>query len=102
MTKYLLPFAMLAGFGIAWIDARPNWDDSGIIAFTMLIVAGVFALVEPRRPWLWALAVGAWIPLHGILATNNWTMLVVLAFPFVGAYGGMGIRKLAAGATKPG
>lgn len=102
MTKYLLSVAVLAGLGIAWVDSRPGWDDAGITAFSLLIVAGLIALVEPRRPWLWAFGVGAWIPLHAIVTAQRWSTLIVLAFPLVGAYGGMGIRKLAAAATKPG
>ncbi|MGB9028692.1 MAG: hypothetical protein WCC27_01125, partial [Acidobacteriaceae bacterium] len=66
--------------------------------------AGVMGLIGPRRPWLWALAIGIWIPLYlivGQAASHAITLrsasyLVILAFPMAGAYAGMAVRRLIA------
>jgi hypothetical protein len=86
--------ALTLGLFIAWVDSRPTWDDTGITAGTLLIVAGLLGLVAPERPWLWALAVGIWIPLYGIIAHGNYSLTVVIIIPFAGAYAGSFARKV--------
>ena len=96
-NRVVLAAAIAVGLAIAYVDSRPNWDDTGITAFSMLIAAGGFALIAPRRPWLWALAVGIWVPAYAFARTaspGSLGMLVVLAFPLAGAYAGMGVRRL--------
>ena len=97
MQNILLAIAVLAGLFSAYVDSRPTWDDTGILAGGLLIVSGLLTLLGHRRPWLIALAVGIWIPLHDIYLSHDVRMLLVLLFPLVGAYGGwlvrMGIRK---------
>ncbi len=55
--------AAAAGIGIAYLDSRPGWDDTGISAGLVLIAAAVAAALSGWRPWLWALLVGVWTPL---------------------------------------
>jgi len=92
MNKILLILAVLCGLFLTYVDARPNWDDTGIIAGGMLISAGLITLLGHPRPWLIALAVGIWIPLRYIYINHDLTMLLVLLFPLVGAYAGWAIR----------
>jgi hypothetical protein len=101
-TKFwiCLSFALIFGLLIAWMDSRPNWDDAGITAGTLVFITGILGLIAPERPWLWALAVGIWIPLYGIMARADFSMLVVLIFPFAGAYAGALMRKVSNGITK--
>jgi len=91
VQSILLTVAVLAGLFSAWVDSRPNWNDTGIL------VAGLLTLLGGKRPWLIALAVGIWIPLHDIYLTHDLWMLVILLIPFVGAYAGwalrLGVRK---------
>ena len=99
LERTLLAAAIVIGVVIAYVDSRPSWDDAGVTAFSMLLVAGVFALLVPRRPWRWALAVGIWIPIYAFVrapAAKTFAMLIVLIFPFAGAYAGMAIRRLIA------
>lgn len=90
----LVPLAILIGIGIAYVDSRPTWDDAGITVGALLLISTLFGFLSPRRPWIWALAIGLWIPLLAILIQQDFTMLIVLAFPFVGAYLGMAARRL--------
>jgi len=96
----LFAAAVALGIAIAYVDSRPKWDDAGITAGFLLLSAGLFGLIGPQRPWLWALGIGIWIPLHGIL--HAWTAgslaggLVILAFPMAGAYAGMAARRMLA------
>jgi len=97
MQNILLAVAVLAGLFSAYVDASPNWDDTGILAGGLLLVSGLLTLLGHRKPWLIALAVGIWIPLHDIYLSHDFSLLLVLLFPLVGAYGGwlmrLGIRK---------
>jgi hypothetical protein len=93
MFKILLPVAVCLGLLIAYVDSRPNWDDTGITALALLLSCGVLGALGPERPWLWALAVGAWIPAHEIASSRNFGSLLVFVFAFAGAYTGMGVRK---------
>jgi uncharacterized MnhB-related membrane protein len=97
MQHILLAVAVLAGLFSAYVDSRPTWDDTGVLAFGILLVCGLLTVLGHRRPWLIALAVGIWIPLNAILFTHVYAAVVALAFAFVGAYGGwlvnLGIRK---------
>lgn len=94
-TGLLLLGALALGLGIAAVDARPAWDDTGMTAFALLLGAGIFGFLGPRRAWLWALAIGIWIPLHAFIeqaSPASSAMLLVLAFPLTGAYAGAGVR----------
>jgi hypothetical protein len=97
MQTILLAVAVLAGLFSAYVDSRPTWDDTGILAGGLLIVSGLLTLLGHRKPWLIALAVGIWIPLHDIYLSHDFRLLLVLLFPLFGAYGGwlvrQGIRK---------
>lgn len=90
----LLSLAVAGGLVIAWVDSRPSWDDAGVIAGVICAFASMFGCAQPRRPWLWALAVGAWIPLFGLLRGGSPATLLALGAGGVGAYAGAGIRKL--------
>jgi hypothetical protein len=99
LNRMLLVCAVAAGLAIAWVDSRPTWDDAGVTAFSMVIAAAILALISPGRPWLWALGVGIWIPLHTLVRTASpgaVAMFVLLIFPFAGAYAGMAARRMLA------
>ena len=87
-------FACVFGIGIAWIDAQPSWDDSGISAFMILLVSMLAAYMAKRKPWLIALAVGVWIPIYGIIFTQNFGSLLALLPGLIGAYTGWWIEKI--------
>ncbi len=88
----LLSIALGLGFLIAWVDSRPNWDDAGITAGVLVLTAAVFGALGPTKPWLWGLAVGAWIPLLGIGHGSPGSLLALAAGLF-GAYLGALLRK---------
>ena len=97
LHRCLLVMATLAGIAIALVDARPTWDDAGITAGAMAIVAAALGVVGPQRPWLWGLAVGMWIPTYAFVrapALGTVAMLLVLIFPLAGAYVGRVTRGL--------
>ena len=90
---FLLP-AVALGLGIAWIDSRPGWDDAGITAAMIFTVAAVTGFLVARMPWLFALAVGIWVPLFSILFSMNFGGLLALVPGFAGAYAGYFTKKL--------
>lgn len=93
MRVLVLFVGTAAGLGLAYVDSRPSWDDTGVMAGALLVVAFVLGAVAPRRPWVTALAVGIWIPLFGILGSRNYGSLLALAFAVAGAYAGSLLRR---------
>ncbi|MCX6539258.1 MAG: hypothetical protein NT151_10060 [Acidobacteria bacterium] len=96
MQKILLAVALVLGGLITYVDSQPTWDDTGVTALAILVTCGSLGFMAPKRPWLWALAVGLWIPLLGIVGTHNYGSLLALLIAFAGAYAGMAIRKVIA------
>jgi hypothetical protein len=88
-----LVLSLLTGVLIAWIDSRPGWDDTGITAGTIVLVSALFGYLWPSRPWIWALTVSSWIPLHAILSTGDFRMLVIMLFGFAGSYLGAAVKN---------
>lgn len=90
----LLSVAIACGLLLAWIDSRPTWDDAGVMAGLLCVLASMFGCAQPRRPWIWALAVGAWIPMLGLARSGDPASLLALAAGGAGAYAGAGVRRL--------
>ncbi|HKJ03321.1 MAG TPA: hypothetical protein VJ997_12730 [Longimicrobiales bacterium] len=102
MHRALLATALLFGALVTWVDSSPGWDDTGITLGTILLVSVILGALGPRRPWLWAVAVGAWIPLVEIPRGHGWAPLAALGIAGVGAYAGSLGRKIVGPATGPG
>jgi hypothetical protein len=94
VQKILFISAVFVGLTIAWVDSQPTWDDTGITVFSILFASASLGALSPLRPWLWALAVGIWIPLSGVIFTHNYGGILALGFAFIGAYAGMLVRRL--------
>jgi hypothetical protein len=92
----LLSLAIALGFLIAWVDSRPSWDDTGVTAGVVFLTAAIFGALRPSRAPLWALAVGIWIPLFGIIVHKNFGSLLALAVAVCGAYAGAMTRRFMA------
>ncbi len=88
MQKILFAVALTAGLSIAFVDSRPTWDDTAITVAALLVCGVIIGLLIKRRPWLYALALGLWLPLWEGIASRNFTILIVLIFPFIGVYAG--------------
>ncbi len=89
--------AALAGIVVAWIDTRPSWDDSGVTAGLLAVAAFLTAAAAGRRPWLWAILVGAWTPAFEIAASGRPDSLVALLVAAIGALTGWGLARLVRG-----
>jgi hypothetical protein len=96
MQKFLLLAALALGGMITYVDSRPTWDDAGITAGAVFMSCVALGALGPRRPWLWAAAVGLWIPLLAIFRSHNFGTLLALAIAFAGAYAGVALRRLLA------
>jgi hypothetical protein len=97
LHRCLLVTATLAGIAIAFVDSRPTWDDAGVTAGAMTLVAAALGTAGPLRPWLWAVAVGMWVPTYALMRApvpGTLAMLLVLIFPLAGAYAGRVVRGL--------
>lgn len=76
------------GLAIGYVDSRPTWDDTGITAALLLLTAAMAAGASGRRPWLWALLIGAWVPLFEIGGSGGLASLAGLGIAAIGALGG--------------
>ncbi len=92
---WLLLAATALGLAIAWMDARPGWDDTEISAGLLLIGGAVFGAASPKHAWQWALAIGLWIPLNGFLRLHNYGAALAILPAMLGAYAGAGLRSVA-------
>jgi hypothetical protein len=91
---FLVVIAIALGLTITWIDSRPSWDDTGVTALLILLSTAVLGMIGPRLAWVWALAVGLWIPLQGMVRYGNYAAALALVFAFGGAYAGAFGRRL--------
>jgi hypothetical protein len=100
LHRWLFLAAAALGFAIAYVDALPTWDDTGVTAGMLLLAAALLGLLGPRRAWLWALLIGGWIPVHAMMrapGAGALAMLVVLLFPLTGACLGVLQRRWTTG-----
>jgi len=96
MKKSFILSVLLAtvfGITIAWIDSRPNWDDTGVSVFMVLVVALLCGYLAMQKPWLIALMVSIWIPLFGMVISQNYGGFLALIPGFLGAFAGYYLRK---------
>jgi hypothetical protein len=95
MRTWLLAITAAAlGIAIAVVDARPTWDDTGITAGVVLLAAFIVAAIAGRRPWLWGLLVGVWVPVLTILNGGDPAAILALGFALAGAYAGYATSRL--------
>jgi hypothetical protein len=76
------------GLALGYLDSRPSWDDTGITAALLLLTSAMSAGLSGRRPWLWALLTGIWIPVFELGGTGGLASLAALAVSALGAVGG--------------
>jgi hypothetical protein len=93
----LLLGALALGLLLALVDSSPGWDDTGVSAAAVFAAAAAFGAARPSRAWLWALAVGLWIPVLGIAVRGNAEALIALVPALLGAFAGAAARRLLAG-----
>jgi hypothetical protein len=108
-----IAIAVASGLGIAIAltdRVAPFGDDSAqFTSFLWLVSSGLLGFIMPRRPWLWAVAVGPWLPamylvlrvlgLHAPIQPNSVTTSLILipislAVCAVGAYAGALARRI--------
>jgi hypothetical protein len=87
----------LMGLALAYVESRPTWDDMGVLVAGIVIAAATMGWAASRFPWLVALAIGVWIPLHDVVAREGYASLVAIVFALVGAYAGSATRRLLTG-----
>ena|SRR5215212_9789537 len=89
--------ALLVGLGIGYVDSRPDWDDTGITAMSLVLTTAIFAWMRPSLWWLWALLVGLGTPALTLATGGGLASMAAIAFALLGA----GIGALARFLTRP-
>jgi hypothetical protein len=109
VTRVRVPFrdllpvvaATAVGVGIAWLDSRSTWDDTGVTAVSLVACSAIFAAMSGRRPWLIALAVGAWVPILEIRGPAGVASLAGFVFASIGAAIGYAVIQAARPRDEP-
>jgi hypothetical protein len=84
--------ALLLGGIIAWVDTRPRWDDTGVTAGALLVVAGLAALAGVR--W-WVAAGLVVLPILVIeIRSVGWGIAIAPAVSAIGAVAGAFLRRV--------
>jgi len=85
------------GTGIAWVGTRPTWDDTGVTAGALLLMAA-FAAGAGLRWWGAALLVAASIVVAEV-SSGGWGVSVALVFTAAGSLIGARMRRMAINGT---
>ena len=99
---FLVLVALMLGMLIFMVDSSPGWDDTGVSAAMVLAASGLMGVIHPARAWVWALAVGSWVPLMGFAlnpAGFHPASVLALAIATAGAYAGALIGRLVTGSN---
>ena len=117
ITILLAILALAGGIFIGYADSRS--DDPAITLLVLAAFTFVLGALGPRRPWLWPLLVGIWVPVLDIVlpalglvprdtAGSPPTVLnalavlgVVMAACFAGSYAGAFMVRAARRAMSP-
>jgi hypothetical protein len=91
MKRLLFVLVLVAGLGVAWIDTRPGWDDTGITATALVIVTAASALAGVP-PLLGAtLAAG---PMLIAELPHGTGVLLAIPLALAGAFAGTLLRRI--------
>lgn len=83
--------ALLIGLALAYLDTRPNWDDTGISAGLLFI--GAAAGGQLGAPWFLAAALAV-APLLVAELADNLGLLLTLPIALAGGITGAFLRRL--------
>lgn len=83
------------GLAIGYFDSQPTWDDTGITVSMLLLTSAMVAGLSGRRPWLWALLIGGWVPTFEIAGSAGPASLLALLGAALGAAAGYALIRVA-------
>lgn len=87
--------ATLIGLAVGYVDSRPAWDDTGITVSLILLTSAMISGLSGRRPWLWALLIGAWVPIFEFSGASGAGSLVALLVAAAGSAAGYALARVA-------
>lgn len=95
-NKFLILFIMAVAIGIfiGCVDSSPNWDDTGVTVIALSGVTALFGFLYPKRAWMFALAVGIWIPIFNFILHGTFSSAPAILIAFIGAYAGALFHKM--------
>lgn len=84
----LVVIALAAGLSLAWVDTRPHFDDTGVLVMLLIGISIPIAAASGRWPWLWAVLIGAPVPIAELVGAGSPASLVALGCSALGAAAG--------------
>lgn len=102
-TSVVVAIAVGVGAVVGFVDSRPTWDDTGVTAGALLMVALVLAWIRPGAAWMIGLSLGLPVVLFNVITHGGFGSVLAIAFSMAGAYIGYGVgRALGVGGTPRG
>jgi hypothetical protein len=99
-TRWTLAAALLLGLGIGYVDSRPGWNDTGIIAGAVLAASTLLSVIAPRVALITGLAVGLPLFVMNAWLHGNLESAIAVGIALLGAALGRWIgRALGSGAA---
>lgn len=86
--------ATAIGLAVAYVDSRFTWDDTGVTFMLILLAAAALTALSGRRPWLWALLVGAWVPIFELGGRAGAASLLALVAAAIGSAIGYALNRV--------
>ena len=99
VNAIIITAAAILGAGIAYVDSRPGWDDTGITAGSVFLAAAALSFARPRLAPAIALGIGAFIPIVEITRDGNYGSLLAMGIAIVGVLCGAGARMMFSSTT---
>lgn len=94
LTWLVTVTAAVAGSVIGYVDSRPGWDDTGVTAGALLLVAAGLAALRPGTGVVIGVLVGMPVVVFNAVRQGNYGSGVALATALVGAGIGIVIGKV--------
>lgn len=94
--RWALVLGVLSGSLIGFIDSRPGWDDTGITAAALFIVAAFLSSRRPEDAILIGLSVGVPVLVLNALQQHGPGAVLAVVIAMAGAGSGWALGKLSA------
>ncbi len=75
--------AVVLGGCIAYLDARPTWDDAGVTALALVIAAAAVSFARPSRWRPIGIVVGIPVVAFHVMRFGRWDSVIAVAFALI-------------------
>ena len=93
-TLIIAAVGLIVGLGIGYIDSRPTWDDTGVTAGAVALVALVLGAARPATFLLAGIAVGVPVFAMDVVFGSNYGAALAVLIALIAAAAGAALGKV--------